>query len=66
LAELRSTLRERMQNSVLMDAPRFTRQVEQAYREMWRDWCAGKTKDEGCSMKDEGPFSLDSSFFLAQ
>ena len=47
LMELRSTLRDRMKASVLMDAPRFARQVEQAYREMWRDWCAGKTKDEG-------------------
>jgi len=38
LALLRSTLRGRMQNSVLMDAPRFTRQVEEAYRKMWRSW----------------------------
>jgi len=43
LAELRSTLRGRMQASVLMDAERFARQIEEAYREMWRD----KTKDEG-------------------
>jgi protein O-GlcNAc transferase len=40
LAKLRSTLRGRMENSVLMDAPRFTRQVEQAYRSMWKRWCA--------------------------
>jgi predicted O-linked N-acetylglucosamine transferase (SPINDLY family) len=40
LAELRSTLRQRMENSVLMDAPRFARQVERAYREMWRAWCS--------------------------
>ena len=38
LAELRSTLRDRMLGSVLMDAPRFTRQVERAYRKMWRAW----------------------------
>jgi len=38
LAELRSTLRDRMRASVLMDAPRFARQVEQAYREMWKAW----------------------------
>jgi len=38
LAELRSTLRDRMENSVLMDAPRFARNVEAAYREMWRRW----------------------------
>ena len=41
LANLRSNLRERMKKSVLMDAPRFTRQVEQAYREMWRAWLLG-------------------------
>ena len=40
LAELRSTMRERMAASPLMDAPRFTRNVEHAYREMWRAWCA--------------------------
>jgi predicted O-linked N-acetylglucosamine transferase (SPINDLY family) len=38
LAQLRSTLRDRMKRSVLMDAPRFARQVEQAYREMWQAW----------------------------
>ena len=41
LAELRRTLRSRMENSVLMDAPHFARQIEAAYRTMWREWCAG-------------------------
>ena len=40
LAELRSTLRSRMESSVLMDAPRFARSVEAAYRSMWEDWRA--------------------------
>ncbi len=40
LGELRRTLRPRMQASPLMDAPRFARNVEAAYRQMWRDWCA--------------------------
>ncbi len=40
LARLRATLRERMRNSRLMDAPRFARHVEAAYRAMWQDWCA--------------------------
>jgi len=40
LSRLRSTLRERMRASPLMDAPRFTRNLEAAYRQMWRRWCA--------------------------
>ena len=40
LGGLRQTLRERMQTSPLMDAPRFARNVETAYRTMWRRWCS--------------------------
>lgn len=40
LAALRASLRERMATSPLMDGARFARHVEQAYREMWRTWCA--------------------------
>jgi predicted O-linked N-acetylglucosamine transferase (SPINDLY family) len=40
LAELRRTLRPRMATSVLMDAPSFARNIESAYRAMWRQWCA--------------------------
>jgi predicted O-linked N-acetylglucosamine transferase (SPINDLY family) len=39
LAQLRSTLRQRMQQSPLMDAARFVRNIESAYRELWRRWC---------------------------
>jgi predicted O-linked N-acetylglucosamine transferase (SPINDLY family) len=40
LSELRATLRRRMQHSPLMDAPRFARNIEAAYRVMWQRWCA--------------------------
>jgi predicted O-linked N-acetylglucosamine transferase (SPINDLY family) len=39
LSNLRSTLRRRMEQSPLMDAPRFARNVESAYRQMWQRWC---------------------------
>ncbi len=40
LAELRENLRRRMEQSPLMDAPGFARNVEAAYRTMWQRWCA--------------------------
>ena len=40
LSMLRHTLRQRMQQSPLMDAPRFTRNIETEYRRMWPAWCA--------------------------
>jgi predicted O-linked N-acetylglucosamine transferase (SPINDLY family) len=39
LNHLRATLRTRMETSLLMDAPRFTRNIEAAYRAMWERWC---------------------------
>ena len=39
LSKIRMDLRDRMRASPLMDAPRFARNVEAAYREMWRRWC---------------------------
>jgi predicted O-linked N-acetylglucosamine transferase (SPINDLY family) len=39
LGELRCTLRQRMEQSPLMDAPKFARNLEAAYRQMWRTWC---------------------------
>jgi protein O-GlcNAc transferase len=38
LNELRQTLRERMKASPLLDAPRFARSVEAAYRDAWQHW----------------------------
>lgn len=40
LAALRGELRTRMQGSPLMDTARFARHMEDAYRELWRRWCA--------------------------
>jgi predicted O-linked N-acetylglucosamine transferase (SPINDLY family) len=39
LAEIRRTLRPKMERSVLMDATRFARGIENAYRTAWRQWC---------------------------
>lgn len=41
LAELRSTLRQRVEESPLGDCARFARNMETAYRRMWLNWCAG-------------------------
>jgi len=38
LKQLRLTLRQRMAQSPLMDAPRFAHNMEAAYRHMWRKW----------------------------
>lgn len=40
LAERRRSLRPRMQASPLMDASRFARGIESAYRTMWQSWCS--------------------------
>lgn len=39
LAALRSSLRERMITSPLCDPARLARDLEQAFRTMWRRWC---------------------------
>jgi predicted O-linked N-acetylglucosamine transferase (SPINDLY family) len=41
LRELRSGLRARMSKSPLTDAAKFTRDLESAYRKVWRTWCQG-------------------------
>lgn len=40
LAALRSGLRDRVAGSPLCDGAAFTRNLEDAYRTMWRTWCA--------------------------
>lgn len=41
MIELRRTLRQRMLDSPLTDAPRFARGLEAAYRTAWQRWCEG-------------------------
>ena len=43
LAELRSGLRSQLLNSPLCDGPKFTRDLEAAYRSMWKTWCANNS-----------------------
>jgi protein O-GlcNAc transferase len=40
LAQLRASLRARMEKSPLMNAERFARNIEAAYRWLWQRWCA--------------------------
>ena len=40
LRSLRHNLRDKVAASPLMDQETFTRNMEAAYREMWRKWCA--------------------------
>jgi predicted O-linked N-acetylglucosamine transferase (SPINDLY family) len=39
LRNLHATLRRRMEQSPLMDAPKFARNIEAAYRQIWQKWC---------------------------
>lgn len=41
LARIRSGLRDEIRNSPLMDNVGFTRDVENHYRTIWRQWCRG-------------------------
>jgi len=47
LSGLRSTLRDRMLASSIMDAKAFVHGLEGAYREAWRRWCAGREQGKG-------------------
>ena len=42
LADYRRRLRDLIRASSLMDGPRHARELEDAYRQMWRRWCAAR------------------------
>lgn len=44
LAALRRGLRARMRASSLTDRDRFMRNLERAYRDIWREWCARQAR----------------------
>jgi predicted O-linked N-acetylglucosamine transferase (SPINDLY family) len=43
LEKIRADLRFVMQDSLITDGPRFTRNLEQAYRQMWHIWCKSQS-----------------------
>jgi predicted O-linked N-acetylglucosamine transferase (SPINDLY family) len=45
LVGLRKSLRERLRRSPLMNEERFVRDLEAAYRQMWRQWCEGGERE---------------------
>jgi predicted O-linked N-acetylglucosamine transferase (SPINDLY family)/precorrin-6B methylase 2 len=51
LKSLRMSLRQRLQNSSLMDNNGFVLKLETAYRRIWRNWCA-KRIAEGSDNRD--------------
>jgi predicted O-linked N-acetylglucosamine transferase (SPINDLY family) len=53
LAGLRAGLRARVEASPLRDAPGLARAIEGAYRQLWRQWCAGTVQDIPASPPDE-------------
>ncbi len=47
LAELRTRLRDRLKASPLLDHVGVTRELEAAFRQMWRAWCASSESERG-------------------
>ena len=55
LVELRGALRGRMERSPLMDMQRFARNIEAAYRMMWRRWCDKAQRGSQASDQSQSP-----------
>lgn len=45
LAEIRAGLRTRLKTSPLLDAAKFTRELESIYRQIWVEWCSKCNRD---------------------
>ena len=48
LARIRAELRERMRRSPVMDGPAFARDLGDAYRAMWQEWCSRDSASAAC------------------
>jgi protein O-GlcNAc transferase len=60
LAELRKGLRDRARRSPLCDAPRFGRNLGEALRHTWREWCATQSVGATAAKRQSGaPQSAD-------
>lgn len=60
LAQIRSSLRRRMATSPLCDGDRFARELEVAYRQMWRAWCDGQIQKQETRNKKQESATPDS------
>lgn len=49
LSGVRAGLRQRLLTSPLCDAPRFARNLEEAFKGMWRAWCKGQIPHEAAN-----------------
>jgi predicted O-linked N-acetylglucosamine transferase (SPINDLY family) len=61
LNAIRSGLRGRVQASPLMDAPRFTMHLEQAYRDMWNNWCRNAPAEENTDCEADDAAALNNA-----
>ena len=61
LAKIRASLRAMMFNSPLCDKKGFTRSLEDAYRKMWRQWCASGGTANTCVSIEDKPLCTSAS-----
>lgn len=51
LATIRATIRQRMATSDLCNRDRLTRNMECAYRQMWRRWCESQGNNDSVEVE---------------